>query len=84
MFSLNLPFRSLRHSLTANKGTVEARTSAQTRAAVIAQEIVDGYGPSEEGMKEQCVARSIEEANPHITWASLWTLAHSFNKHREQ
>ena len=84
MFSFNLPFRGNRHSLTANKGTGEARVNAQVRAAEIAKEIVTAYGPSEEAIKEQCVIRSISEANPHITWASLWTLANSLNKNREQ
>ena len=85
MFNFRLPFRGLPrgpvHSLSE---AVTKRVAANLRATELASEIVDEFGPSEKNMKDECVVRAIEEADPHITWASIWIIANSINKRREQ
>ena len=85
MFNIKLPFRGLPrgpvHSLAQ---AMADRVAANLKATEIASEIVDEFGPSEKAMQNQCVVRAIEEADPHITWASIWIIANYINKRREQ
>ena len=85
MFNIRLPFRGLPrgpvHSLAQ---AMTDRVAANLRATEIASEIVEVFGPNESAMKDECVVRAAEEANPHITWATLWVIVRSTMKHREQ